>query len=310
MNCIQAEESIHAHLDGELEASEAVELGVHLGRCPDCSELMADLRQLNGLLARLPNHPAEGALARNALKTARLESAFQACPSNSRRWIAASLSAAAMTALIATLWMAQPPAINLQPQTAAPMPAPQPPVARVTKTPPAEIDDDRYLPKPSLPPDPALVNMFKGEELLNDLHLLAAKERIRKSMAMIPEQREIKKREAALLGDLRQPKKSGPAARELSNMTDPEGRLVWQIAAAVADPVLGAEIFESISDMQPELRLAPIYIAALTSPRLKQAARDLLCGISGKKYGASVALWTEWWVEARARELRIPATKS
>jgi anti-sigma factor RsiW len=54
MNCEQAEERLSPYLDGMLTQDERREIAIHLQSCSRCMALLAEFRQNDILLARLP----------------------------------------------------------------------------------------------------------------------------------------------------------------------------------------------------------------------------------------------------------------
>ncbi len=65
MRCERARELIGAHVDGELEGSDAAAVAAHIESCRECQKQMHDIGQIGGVLRALGREPAPpGLLAR------------------------------------------------------------------------------------------------------------------------------------------------------------------------------------------------------------------------------------------------------
>jgi hypothetical protein len=302
MNCAQAEELLQARLDGELQVEQAIELGLHLGQCQVCHALLCDMERLNTIVVQLPDHPAEGYIARSVLK------AMQPAPDavhTSRTWHWSFVAASAM--LLVVVLAAR--FIPLNPLTVASV---EPSTYADHCDPPAVRQQPEFVSRQEKPvdTDPTIIRTWDDDDLVSDLHVQIALARRRKNMALTEQERAKQKRRAALLNDLQVARKAGTAATELIRTADPEGRDIWIIASAVTHPTVGVEIFEAVTALEPRLFLAPIYIAALDSNKTRQPARAILCALSGQRYEAQPDIWLAWWTIARAKSPQTKSTKN
>src|SRR5689334_1074221 len=96
MNCEQLNQ-VHAYHDGELPTEQRAALESHLSSCPECSELLTELRGLSRMLsaAALADVPAD--------VMQRLRDARYVMPENGVLKIAGWLTAAAAAVLLAAL---------------------------------------------------------------------------------------------------------------------------------------------------------------------------------------------------------------
>ncbi|MFH0938988.1 MAG: zf-HC2 domain-containing protein [Planctomycetota bacterium] len=278
LTCARTVELLQARMDGELDVEEAIELGAHINSCLPCQELVKDLEQLCALTVQLPRHEAEGSLARRTLDN--ISPPAAAWPVISWRYsLAIGLVASVAVVFVAFMFFSTQ---QSQPQSQPIIPIkvsiPAPPVATVASI------------------------QFDGDELIKDACVQQCLAKYRRQQRLSKEEREQEQQLAQLLRELRFPKKAGNAAAKLADMSaDKGGRILWNLAAAVTDPRVSAEVFNAIAQRQPELRLAPVYIAALGSAQLKQKATIFLCAVSGKKYGPYPERWLAWWAAAKAQ---------
>ncbi len=63
LSCAEAQESLSAMLDGELDIASEKAVRQHVERCPDCILFERDLHALHARLAALPDRPGDGAAA-------------------------------------------------------------------------------------------------------------------------------------------------------------------------------------------------------------------------------------------------------
>jgi anti-sigma factor RsiW len=104
MNCQQIEKLIHAHLDGELDAANTLEVDAHLADCPACYEAWRRLSALRGALQNQElRFPAPDRLRRNVLAAIQQVEAAEREPVAGRRWFQQAGWAAAAAILLASL---------------------------------------------------------------------------------------------------------------------------------------------------------------------------------------------------------------
>ena len=66
-------------------------------------------------------------------------------------------------------------------------------------------------------------------------------------------------------------------------------------------PVCDWQVFAAAAKLKPDLRLVPVYIAALDASKTRARATELLCSASGKKFGSQKEIWLTWWAGARSQ---------
>ena len=281
MNCEAALDLIHARLDGELGVEDAIRLGEHFSACAQCREIAHDLEQINTLVSKCPVHPDEGKIAVNALQALERATPKPREPQRKWLWLTAACSSAAAAVLLI---------VNFSRDTVevSSVPAPNEKIAQPVKTPEA-------------------ANPFNGQELADDVLKRQFLSRHQTEQSRTMEERARLRKLADLARNLRTPGRAGTAAEELLSFPDGnETQRMFQVAAAVADPQVGNEIFETLSASKPGMRLVPVYIAALDVTKFKIKARDLLCAVSGKKFGPNRDEWLAWWMSARTASSKMP----
>jgi hypothetical protein len=306
MNCARFEELLHSRMDGELDIQQAIELGVHAGQCAGCWTLMQDMDRLDGLVLQLPDHPAEGQITRSVLAAAGTTNEVPAGRELKQRWIHGAAASAALLLAAVVLFAVRRSAV----EPAAPVPI---------AIPNQEKGLERVRPANPMPPvehvaDPApakrsVVIAYEPIDPATDLRVHSFLERWRKRQEMPEAERLLHKRRTELVSVLHIPKRAGLAAAELLTLADPENRTVWNIAAVVTQPIVGTEVFDAVARRKPEMRLVPVYIAALNSARTKQTARALLCAVSGQQYEAQPEVWMAWWSMAQAKPKAVKNNK-
>ena len=74
MNCEEANQSLDAYLDGELEPGKQRELEQHLNACPECRELLEQQRQFRAFFtANAPRYKAPSQLKARVIARVRTE---------------------------------------------------------------------------------------------------------------------------------------------------------------------------------------------------------------------------------------------
>jgi anti-sigma factor RsiW len=103
MNCQQIEKLIHAHLDGELDAANTLEVDAHLADCPACYEAWRRLSALRGALQNQElRFPAPDRLRHNVLAAIQRAETAEREPVTGGRWFQQAGWAAAAAVLIAS----------------------------------------------------------------------------------------------------------------------------------------------------------------------------------------------------------------
>ena len=105
-------EALSAYLDGELEPAERAALQEHLGRCPECSQLVEDLRTLADAVGRESVPPVPADLIDRIAARLETEGTSRRAAPPERRWryrapLAAAASLAAAT-LLYLFWQGPP----------------------------------------------------------------------------------------------------------------------------------------------------------------------------------------------------------
>jgi anti-sigma factor RsiW len=104
MNCQQIQKLIHAHLDGELDAANTLDVDAHLADCPACYESWRRLSALRGALRNQElRFPVPDRLRRNVLAATKQAEAAEREPAAGRRWFQQAGWAAAAAILLASL---------------------------------------------------------------------------------------------------------------------------------------------------------------------------------------------------------------
>jgi hypothetical protein len=263
MNCTQAQQFIHSRLDNELSIDDAIRLGEHFALCSDCKTLAADLDKVCGVARTLPAIPRENSIAsRFAAQLAHEQKRARA----RWRWLAwTPLAAAACIFIILNVWHRSQDRQDKVVQSVPPAEKEAPPPAEQKLKAPKE-------------------EHFDAAMVVSDLYVFPENS---------PSAAELQERE--LLQKLSIKGKAGEAARKLAlEAGDAQSRAMWSLTMAVRDPAVDAEVFQNISELKPQIKLAPVYIAALDSARNRKKALELLRSISRTKLAPEPQLWVDW----------------
>jgi hypothetical protein len=277
MNCTKAEALIQARLDGELSIDEAIGLGEHFALCAECKALATDLDQVCGAARTLIDLGTAGGDSIAARATAQIAREHTPAAFRRSRWLIwGGLAAAAAILIVLTH-------LNIFQKTTN---GPAHSVAQNTPAPEATESKEAREPAP-LPVKSVKEKRFNASSVVSDLY-------------ETPQYSEEELNTRELLRKLYVKGEAGAAARQLAAAIDGnETRVLSNLAVAVRDPKVDVEVFKKLSELKPELRLAPVYISALDSARNRKKALQWLRTISNKALSGEPQVWIDWLATAR-----------
>lgn len=277
MNCAKAETLIQARLDGELSIDEAIGLGEHFALCAECKALATDLDQVCGAARTLIDLGTAGGDSIAARAAAQIAREHVPATFRRNRWLIWGGLAAAAAILIVLTHM------NVFQKTTN---APARSVAQNTPAPETTESKGAREPAP-LPVKSVKEKRFNASSVVSDLY-------------ETPQYSEEELNTRELLRKLYVKGEAGAAARKLAAaIDDNETRVLSNLAVAVRDPIVDVEVFKKLSELKPELRLAPVYISALDSARNRKKALQWLRTISNKALSGEPQVWIDWLATAR-----------